>query len=861
MKLSLLNLLALATAVYANPLWAVAADYTLPFEFSASQSTFEECKVIDDNNDGNGDGNTWKFYSSTGSPSSFRYSYHSSNQGNDWLMLPIVNFESTTTVTISFDVKSGAGDEAFDVFLGHGQTISDMTVPVVSKTKYSHDSTFETIETTVNVPGDSDNSWCLGFHAISDADQYWLDITNIRIEKATGEVTVIPGLPVIKNSSMNYLAYTATVEMPSQSITGEPLTGNMTLNVFIDDNITETFSDLSPGATKEISLTLEEGSHSIGYQAVLNEGVGSLATESVVAEKKIIIPSKPIVSNGIVTGLVYTASVIMPSIDTENNPIEGTMSLKISENGTVIHTTTNLDAGETTQVEIPLSIGTHILSFTAVLDNMSSESVEENVTVEEPVYDLPFTFNTTSDSFKECVVIDANGDGATFGEEGKWTFSDNAFCYTYNSSNVADDWIILPLVNFAENKKVKVSMNVKTGKFPEGFELWLGSARTANGMTDLITSYKPYQTDGEYRLVEISFDVPETGNKKWALGIHAISEPDQFKLYIKDISISAVGEDSAIPQPPVITNENLENGEYTATVKMPTLSVTGEDLGSEMTLKVLVDEELVLTKENLSPGDEADINLTITEGTHSISFIAVIDNNESETVTVTVTVKGEEITTGNLPYIFNITQDSFDSCIVIDVDNDGETRNDQTFGMWSYAYLGQENGGALKYTYSSTGNPADDWIILPMVDFGESKGVTVSFDVMTEYDEENFEVFLGRERSAEAMTLPVIECKNYSHKGSFESMSKLVVLPEEATSGVNEWCIGIHASSPADKFLFYIANIEIKSSVTTGINEFNENDDRDCEYYNLQGHRINSPSQGEIVIVRKGNKSYKKIVR
>ena len=40
-----------------------------------------------------------------------------------------------------------------------------------------------------------------------------------------------------------------------------------------------------------------------------------------------------------------------------------------------------------------------------------------------------------------------------------------------------------------------------------------------------------------------------------------------------------------------------------------------------------------------------------------------------------------------------------------------------------------------------------------------------------------------------------------------------------------------------------------------------EDADAPAEYFNLQGMRINTPCQGELVIVRKGNKSYKTVIR
>ena len=73
----------------------------------------------------------------------------------------------------------------------------------------------------------------------------------------------------------------------------------------------------------------------------------------------------------------------------------------------------------------------------------------------------------------ECIVIDANSDAS--GNDGRWAISDGAFCYTYNSYNDADDWVILPAVEFGNASKVKISVSAKTGAYPEGFEIRIGN--------------------------------------------------------------------------------------------------------------------------------------------------------------------------------------------------------------------------------------------------------------------------------------------------------------------------------------------------------------------------------------------------
>ena len=65
-----------------------AANYSVPFEFGPdSQEQFDECTVLNVNNDDK----TWKYSSVY---SSFNYQYHSTNQADDWVIMPAVDFEA-----------------------------------------------------------------------------------------------------------------------------------------------------------------------------------------------------------------------------------------------------------------------------------------------------------------------------------------------------------------------------------------------------------------------------------------------------------------------------------------------------------------------------------------------------------------------------------------------------------------------------------------------------------------------------------------------------------------------------------------------------------------------------------------------
>lgn len=368
-------------------------------------------------------------------------------------------------------------------------------------------------------------------------------------------------------------------------------------------------------------------------------------------------------------------------------------------------------------------------------------------------YTLPFEFEPSSATFQECVVIDANEDGK--GTYGQWTVNDGAFRYTYSETKAADDWIILPMVNFGESKKATVSLDVKAGGYDENFKVMLGQERNVESMTITVMT-ETYKSGSSWKTFSAEVEIPDTDTNEWALGIYACSAANMNTLDIKNIRIE--GENSEV-NPPVSENYAL-------------------------------------------------------------------------------------------PFKFTATQETFDQCINIDANGDKNPNDTMGYnnGIWSYAMA---YGGAFKYTYSMS-HDADDWLILPFVDFGDAENVVVSVDVRTDSDPESFEIYLGKERTVDGMTLEVLKRADYTNRANWETLTAEISLKNdlrELDNSDNKWCIGIHATSPANHYNLYVNNISIKSNPSAGVENITETTDGEAKYYTLQGVRIAEPQNGQFVIM------------
>lgn len=825
-----------------------AADYTLPFSFTASEESLTQCTVIDvaENGEtgyGGAVSGKWFYYGET--KNAFKYTYLMSAPADDWLILPAVDFGDCKKVKVSFQIETYSDKEDLAVCLGHEATAAGMTENVMTLADFSK-SSFTEMSAEVTVPDDGNTVWHLGFHATSPAFRGWIYLKDFKIESADGGVTVAaPAAPVVKSSTIKDLDYSAVVTMPSVDTDGQAIDGTLDLRVLVDGTLTDTKTGCTPGADVDVNLTLLAGTHTISFVAVQGSAESAAATDNVEAKEHVAVPAKPVINSCTVNFLSLSASVTAPSLDTDGNELSGYVSLQCLVDGTVVDTKNYLSAGASVTFARTLTAGSHTVGFIAVCDGQRSQIASTEVEAKEQIFDLPFTMTASAETFAMCEKIDANYDGSEYGDNGKWVYKDDAFVYTYSSisSNGGDDWVILPKVDFGSVRKVKVSVSVSTGSYPEGLEVKLGSARTVSAMTIPVLKQENYKHTDGYETLSATVELAEGVPSILCLGLHAISEPDQHMLKISEIKIESAEIPEVVPGVPVIKESTVKNLNYTAVVTMPAVDTEGNALTTAMNLEVLVDDVVVETKTDCAAGADVDIALTLADGEHTVAYRAVLGENTGEAVSETVTATA--LSTGGLPFTFDATEANFGECEIIDIDGSVENYGNIQ-GCWQYA-----TDGSFKYVYNPNSD-ADDWLILPFVDFAKCMKVKVSVDVKTENYTESFEIFLGQERTVEGMTIPVLSKTGFTSK-TWTTLSAEVNTPYGVARAANRlFALGIHATSPQNHYNMYFKNFRIEALVLSGIDDVEVDEDAEAEYYNLQGIRVANPTHG-IYIMRRGS--------
>lgn len=136
------------------------------------------------------------------------------------------------------------------------------------------------------------------------------------------------------------------------------------------------------------------------------------------------------------------------------------------------------------------------------------------------------------------------------------------------------------------------------------------------------------------------------------------------------------------------------------------------------------------------------------------------------------------------------TQEKFDAWKVLDLNQDGST--------WEYDATGTDY--KVFYRYNSANN-GDDWLISPKINLNAGQYLC-KFDTKGSSYGETLEVWTGTDVDASAMT-----AKHYDQTIPYEDVNKSFLFTVDEAGEV---VLGFHATSPADAYRLYLANITIE---------------------------------------------------
>lgn len=509
------------------------------------------------------------------------------------------------------------------------------------------------------------------------------------------------------------------------------------------------------------------------------------------------VPLDPVITSSAVNELEYTATITLPARTVQGNDIEGNVGLRVDVDGIEAHDFPACQPGENKDISITLAKGLHTISYTAYLDTdgnvMYSATVSDEVRATSAAVAavLPVWFEPTSDDFEECTVIDANNDGST------WDFNNGSFRNFYNTYNNADDWLIIPVIDFgADNGTFEISLEAHSNgaSFTETFEICVG--RSAN-ISDMQTVLSPEAVQSQ-NYVERSGKFSLTEGGKWFVAIHATSPKDQYELHIRNISISRSADTT--PAAPVISQVALDGLDGQITLTLPATTVDNATITSPVGAMIWIDGAEYTTTEPAEAGSEITVPVTLTLGRHTISAAAYVDEGGTRKIsaqTLTeIMARHPEGYAYPLPFTMHPTLGEFETLVILDANADGNT--------WDYN-AGAANGTGAAVCRTQGDGSSDDWLFFPAVDIADITriySISVEARAYLEQYPEDFDLCIGSSATPEAMTV-------VTSADGFKTYLYTPVKGEWTAPAPGSYIVGVHRRSSGSAHTLSIMNVSV----------------------------------------------------
>lgn len=388
----------------------------------------------------------------------------------------------------------------------------------------------------------------------------------------------------------------------------------------------------------------------------------------------------------------------------------------------------------------------------------------------EPFYTA--TFNS-QEEFDKWKVVDANEDEKTWtfdasGEEGKQVF------YSYHGTNQANDWLISPAITPAESGRVMIRFHYRGSYYGEALQIYVGDSQTVEGMTELRGDYEDLKDNdyGSFVVIDVEAGVP------FHIGFHANSQPDKWRLYLKDVTCEMAGRIVDLRAAELISPVTGENLTASETAIMKIQNIGYDDLNS-FTVSLIVDGEKVLEEpvtSCMTVGGE--INYTfkgkvdLSKPRHLYEIKAAVTcQDDVELSNDTVVAYVRHIAPATVPYSTGFEPTEYnDGHKSFNLNEDSGNWGVEVGSMWFN--MARTGLGFIGYNYDKT-NSADDWFIMEPINVEEGYYVFRFWYSGDDNHPEKLALYWGNEQTPEAMTNKVVEYAPFQRGAYDESINIL----------------------------------------------------------------------------------------
>lgn len=600
------------TAVGSRPAAAAPGNVVYSNSFE-SYDDFDECTILDKNNDGI----CWDWREYQGRSFAQCLGTVTNITANDWLITPGVALEAGHSYRMSVETQClGDSDEKFECRWGSGYHVENLTNPAIPATVMGDDfrETSKTVE-GIRIDITKAGEYRFAYHMMSDLGSNGVAVLSMQVS----DLGLTEDQP-----EEEVLIYGEQFESPASFSTFKTYDMNGDGAVWTHDIVKKcaryTYSSVNAAddwlITPAISLSV-----GCNYRIRFKASTQSMPERLEVRMGRTDKPADQTVV------LVETAELAKRSETELGNDL-----FKVEHSGDWF-------------------IGFHAVSDKdcdkIYVDDIEIYDIGANGETEdpgpEPPKGLPVPYSadmTQPGTFAEYSVVDANHDGRT------WKY-DPIFLttlYGYSPERDADDWLITPALALESGKNYRLTVTAASrgSEFPERLEVKLGKGTDIDTYaTELVTPTElvMYIGDPALRVQSAPFHVDEAGD--FNIGIHAISDANMSDLLVNKIEVEEVWLDAPLAVTD-LTAKADENGDLKATITFaaPTRNYADEELQAPLTrIDVTRGDKLIKRLEGVQPGERItviDEDEEIAEGKNQYTVTPYVGEHVGETAQVNV---------------------------------------------------------------------------------------------------------------------------------------------------------------------------------------------------------------------------------
>ena len=502
-----------------------------------------------------------------------------------------------------------------------------------------------------------------------------------------------------------------------------------------------------------------------------------------------------------------TVTITFPTQTLAGNPLTGTLSTQLLIDGTPYGNVLTGQPGNVKTVAVTMD-KSGMVNFSAVVtatvgsEQLLSEPgvLSYDITKKQPIpLPLGYVMLPDEDEYKWCTVVNNSaGNEWQLGTQPEYytnSVSPVSFKYSQSWGADADTWIILPAYDGTEGGAKRLSFTAATNTNKESLEVAVASSPDIDVLKEnIVWRNEAFSNFGDFATQE-AFTSNVAGENLY-VAFHCFSPKNTGYLFIQNVTLEK--SDGEMPLEPEIKSIDMDGGNGTVTVTLPSLNLDGNAIQGNVGLTVLVDGETYTgtVPEGAAGADVVFSLVDIAKGPHTLKATSYIVKNGEKVgakyVETSFFVTLPKDFAYTLPFDLSLNKENIYDFKIIDANGDGNT------------WTGEDD--SFHYKYSST-NEADDWFISAAIQVDDiSKMFDVIMEAKTSSDKESWEIWIGQEPTIAGMTEKLLD---------IDEVSNTTYTPYEALATISEtgkYYLGVHANSARNKYNIYVNRLQMHQS-------------------------------------------------